>query len=157
MANNTSVLSIGGLCQRGSSYSFLLTTIMVVVTERVSSLFLHTFLIFMHLPQNLIHRMTVVPVTFASLYQGDGIYVLQISRGEGLNIINPQTAGFTFENTTSNQTILPRGAGDQYYFVLSQMDRYSLKLEGVEVWSHDPNAYPETPKVYPETSEVCIF
>lgn len=111
----------------------------------------------MHLPQNLVRRMTVAPVTFASLYQGHGIYVLQISRAEGLNIINPETAGFTFENTTSNETILPQGTGDQYYFVLSQKDRYSLKLGGVEVWSHDPNAYPEPPKAHPETSEVSIF
>ena len=121
---------------------------------RVSPLLFYPFLLYLiaalHLYQNLIQRTPVAPDMFACLYRGQGLYLLQISYGNG-STVNPTMAGITLSNNTLCQTILPHGAGEEYYFVLSQTDKYSLKLEGVEVWARGE------PDPLPETSEVSLF
>ena len=121
---------------------------------RVSSLLLCPFPLYLFAAlnshQNLIERTQIAADMFACLYRGYGAYMLQVSRDDGL-IVNPTTAKITLLNNTLHQVVRPHGSGDEYYFVLSQTTKYSLKLEEVEVWARGE------PDPLPETSEVSLL
>jgi hypothetical protein len=50
--------------------------------------------------------------------------------------VNPETTGFVLQNLKHNKPSLLYGAGEEVYFALLKTGRYSLRLQGAEVWSY---------------------
>jgi hypothetical protein len=75
--------------------------------------------------------------------------MLRLSQADG-TVVNSQRAGFVLQNLTLNQRIMEGGGGEEVYFVILKTERYSLLLNGKEVWS-----YGEAPNPDLGLSKVC--